>query len=134
MDSVSFDNIDQEILDRRLAAREMIARPRTGDFVRFGHGDIERLSHDWQDAFQTSPIRAGAFYLHDHGEGSFSGSLNPLIPADSLSLTDEKRDGEFWFFHHGHAGAGRGVRFTVPCRVYETSAKYDGFLSAGCKA
>jgi len=69
--------------------------------------------------------------LHDHGEASFSGILNPSISADSLSLTDEKEHGEFWFFHHGSAGAGRGVRFTVPCRVYETTAAYNGFLSIG---
>lgn len=134
MESVSFDAIDQEILDKRLAARELIDRPRTGDFVRFPTGEIERFSHDWEDAFQTSPIHAGSFYLHDHGQGSFSGSLNPAIPADSLSLTDEKKDGEFWFFHHGHAGAGRGVRFSIPCRVYETTAKYEGYLSMRCAA
>lgn len=131
MEPVSFDSIDQEILDKRIATRDLIARPRTGDFVRFASGEVERLSHDWQNAFQTSPIRAGSFYLHDHGGSSFSGSLNPLIPADSLSLTDEKMDGEFWFFHHGRPGADRGVRFTVSCRVYETSAKYDGFVTVG---
>ncbi len=129
MDSVSFDAIDQEILERRMAVRELIPRPRTGDYVRFPSGEIERFSHDWDVMFQTSPVRAGAFYLHDHGEASFSGSLNPAIPASSLSLSDEKRDGEFWFFHHGRAGADRGVRFNVPCRVYDTKAKYDGFVS-----
>lgn len=131
MKTFEFDMIDQEILDKRMAARELIDRPRTGDFVRFPSGELERFSHDWEDAFQTSPIHAGSFYLHDHGHGSFSGSLNPAIPSDSLSLTGEKMGGEFWFFHHGSAGAGRGVRFTVPCRVYETSAAYNGFLSAG---
>ncbi len=69
MESVSFDAIDQAILDKRLGARELIDRPRTGDFVRFPTGEIERFSHDWGDALQTSPIRAGSFYLHDHGQG-----------------------------------------------------------------
>lgn len=131
MDSVSFDARDQEILEKRMVARELIAGPRNGDYVRFPSGEIERFSHNWGDALQTSPVRAGSFYLHDHGEGSFSGSLNPAIPASSLSLSDEKMEGGFWFFHHGQAGAGRGVRFKVPCRVYDTKATYGGFVRAG---
>lgn len=124
MEAVFFDDIDQAILEKRMAERDLIAGPRTGDYVRFPTGEIERFSHDWDDALQTSPIRAGSFYLHSHGEASFSGSLNPAIPASSLSLSDENMNGEFWFFHHGSAGADRGVRFKVPCRVYDTKAAY----------
>lgn len=124
-----FDSIDEAILGNRMYARDNIQRPRMGDFVRFPNGEIERLSHDWDADFQTSPIWAGSFFLHSHGNGGFSGGLNPAIPADSLSLLEEVMEGKFWFFHHNMAGAGRGVYFTAACRVYATSAEYKGFLT-----
>lgn len=126
---MQFDSKDQEILDQRMSARQLISRPRIGDYVRFSTGQVERFSDDGGDAFQTSP--GGSFYLCGSGNASFSGGLNPSIPMDSLSLTDEENEGRFWFFHHGSAGAHRGVYFSVPCRVYDTSAPYNGYLTKG---
>lgn len=129
MSYYEFDEIDQKILEECVAARDKIDRPRIGDFVRFPTGQLERFSYDCGDRLQTSPIRAGSFYLGRDGLASFSGSLNPPIPLDSVRLTDETLQGEFWFFHHNQVGAGRGVGFSIPCRVYSTTAAYDGFLS-----
>jgi hypothetical protein len=124
---MKFDTRDQDILDNIMIAREKITRPRIGDYVRFLNGKIERFSHDWDDSLQTSPC--GSFFLYSGGNASFSGGLNPAIPVESLTLTEEIKDGEHWFFHHNSAGAGRGVYFKIPCRVYSTTAEYPGFLS-----
>lgn len=121
-----FDDIDEQIKLARIAARDRIERPRIGDYVRFPTGQLERLSHDWGDEFQTSP--SGSIYLHEKGLGSFSGGLNPSTPLDKMKLTNKHLPGNFWFFHHDCAGAGRGVYFHIPCRVYFTTADYTGFL------
>lgn len=129
MEHIKFDAKDQAFLEQVLTKRENIMKPRNGDYVRFPTGEIERVSHNWGDAFQTSPVWAGSFYLGGHGDASFSGGLNPSIPFDSLTLGDEIMSGEFWFFHHNSPGAGRGVYFKIPCRVYNTTAEYQGFLT-----
>jgi 3'-phosphoadenosine 5'-phosphosulfate sulfotransferase (PAPS reductase)/FAD synthetase len=112
-----------------VVAREQIARPRIGDYVRFQTGELERFSHDWDEGLQTSPVWAGSHYLCSHGNASFSGGLNPSIRIESLTLTEESASGDFWFFHHNMAGAGRGIRFSIPCRVYVTTSEYQGFLT-----
>lgn len=124
--SFSFDDKDQEILDRRMQNRNAFSRPLVGDYVIFPTGEVERFAHDWDTALQTAP--KGSFFLCENGKASFSGGLNPTIPIESLTLTEEMKDGVFWFFHHNYAGAGRATYVTVPCRVYVTSAPYDGFL------
>jgi hypothetical protein len=123
----SFDDKDQEILDERMKNRELISRPRVGDYVKFSSGEIERLAHDWDEDFQTSPV--GSFFLSHSGNAKFSGGLNPAIPTSSMVLTEETLEGEFWFFHHNSTGAGRSIFVKVPCRVYETTAKYEGFIT-----
>jgi hypothetical protein len=122
------DAKDQEILNNRIEAREQISGPRIGDYVRFPSGELERFSHDWRDSLQTSPPYSGEVYLLASGNGSFSGGLNPSIPVESLTLTEEFLPGKFWFFHHNTPGAGRGVYFSIPCRVYSTTTIYNGFL------
>lgn len=129
MDDHQFDATDQALLAKLTLAREQIARPRIGDYVRFSTGELERFSHDWDVGLQTSPVWAGSYYLCSHGNASFSGGLNPPIPFESLTLAEEVMDGDFWFFHHNMAGAGRGVSFSIPCRVYSTTSKYGGFLT-----
>jgi len=125
---IEFDEIDQDILGQRTALRDGIEGPRIGDYVRFATGEIERFSHDFGEVLQTSP--RGSFYLSGCGNASLScGSLNPPIPASTIKLTEEKMDGAFWFFHHGSVGPHRRVNCTAPCRVYQTSTPYDGFVT-----
>ena len=52
---------------------------------------------------------------------SFSGSLFSGVPGETLMLTNEKRNGDVWFFHHGFAGADCGVHAVVEFRVYTCS-------------
>lgn len=120
------DRIDQSIRADRLAKRNRIQRPTVGDFICFASGETERFSYDMEHSMQTTP--GGAFYIGESGQASFSGSLNPPVPTESLTLTSQVKEGTFWFFHHGSPGAGRRVDITLPCRVYSCSAPYRGFV------
>lgn len=121
------DARDQDILARCFAARQKLTEPCMGDFVLFPTGELERFSNNWGDRLQTSP--RGGFYLDRSGHGSLScGALNPSTPKDLLMRTDARLPGDFWFFHNDIAGAGRGVYFKIPCRVFITTAQYTGFL------
>ena len=74
------DARDYELAQAAFTNRESIDKPRIGDYVSFATGELERLSHDWDDGFQTSPT--GAFFLSASGRGSLScGGLNPLVLA-----------------------------------------------------
>ena len=123
------DARDYELAQAAFTNRESIDKPRIGDYVSFATGELERLSHDWDDGFQTSPT--GAFFLSASGRGSLScGGLNPLVPLKALEMTHATLPGDFWFFHHGQAGAGRGVHFQIVCRVYKATTAYSGFLGS----
>jgi hypothetical protein len=120
-----FDHHDAEILEERVTKLNKRSGPRVGDFVRFPNGTVHRFSYIW-DFEDGSDILAqtaddGSFYLTECGGVSFSGSLYRGVPGESLTRTDEKRNGEVWFFHHNSAGAGCGVHAFVEFRVYETS-------------
>lgn len=124
---MDLDEKDTEILKEIMIVREQIVLPRIGDYVLFPTGELERFSYYGGDGLQTSP--GGSFYLFRNGQASFSGGLNPTTPLDKLTLTDKSLMGTYWFFHHGLAGADRGVYFDISCRVYTTTAEYKGFLS-----
>lgn len=123
--SPQFDHRDAEILKERVARLNTREGARVGDFVRFPDGTVRRFSYIWdfEDGSDLSLQTAGggSFYLGECGV-SFSGSLYQGIPGKSLTLTNEKRNGDVWFFHHGFAGADCGVSAVVEFRVYETNA------------
>ena len=120
-----FDAIDEEIKNSRFAERELIEGPRMGDYILFPTGELERFSHDWGESLQTSP--SGSFHLQGSGHLT-CGGLNPATPLCNIKPTMATLPGLFWFFHHGRAGAGRAVHCSIPCRVFSTSATYEGFL------
>jgi hypothetical protein len=114
-----FDEKDAEIARDRLAIWNARQGPRVGDWVDMLDGTQRRFTHHWGDSIQTTcgNVESGSFYFY--GESmSFSGSLDPAIPINRLQDTGEIRHGRAWFFHHSQSGAGRGVYFTVPCRVF----------------
>lgn len=92
-------------------------KPRVGDFVRMPNGMLRRCAHAWDDGMQTSD--GGSFSITKTGQASMSGSLYPSQLWEYFHDTGETKKGRFWFFSHGIAGAGRGVDFFLPCRVYE---------------
>lgn len=118
------DERDTAILARRTAMLDADTDLRVGDFVRFADGTLRRVSHIWRDeqdrpeSVQTS--NGGTYYLGD-GYVSMSGGLYRGVPASTLSLTAESRDGWVWFFHHDWTRAHNGVDVMVPFRVYECS-------------
>ncbi|ADV02159.1 MULTISPECIES: hypothetical protein [Comamonadaceae] len=121
------DSIDQEMLRISIEMRDTLEGPRMGDFVLFPNGELERFSYDWGNDIQTSP--GGSFFLGKAGHASLScGGLHPPVSKQSLEITSAALPGAFWFFHHGTAGAGRGVECEAPCRVYKSSAAYQGYL------
>lgn len=91
-------------------------KPRVGDFVIMPNGTKRRCSHAWDDGMQTSD--GGSYYVSTSGGASMSGSLYPSQLWEYFKDTGEVEPGRFWFFSHGLAGAGRGVDFYMPCRVY----------------
>lgn len=91
-------------------------RPRVGDFVIMPDGTKQRCAHAWDDGMQT--CFGGSFSITKSGRASMSGGLNPSRLWEYFKDTGEIEPGRFWFFSHGLAGAGRGVDFYLPCRVY----------------
>lgn len=123
--------IDQDLVRQRQSLRDSQPGPRLGDYVLFPTGQLERvclqLAH--QRALQTAP--SASFYLYRSGTADASGTFHPAIPEDSLERLPAELEGEFWLFHEDQVGAGRGVTFSLPCRVFTTSAVYCGFSVEG---
>lgn len=114
------DQRDRLLLAQRRDALERNEGPRVGDYVDFADGVQRRISHIWGEGWdrpgaQTSD--GGSFYLGD-GYVSFSGGLHPLVPFTTLTLTEERRAGAVWFFHHDYATAHNGIGAVIPFRVY----------------
>lgn len=122
-----FDERDAAILKERMAALDLIAGPRVGDFVRFADGVELRISYVWDNSFQTS--RDGDGWYLSMGHLSFSGTLFPSVPLKDLTRTEETREGRIWFFHHGYAAAHCGVWATAAFRLYTHPGNNPGWDS-----
>ena len=117
-DNGHLDDRNAAIAAETIAAREQITgKPRVGDFVRMPNGTLERCASAWDHGMQT--CFGGSFYIGKSGLASMSGSLNASQLWEYFQPTEETKPGRFWFFSHGLAGAGRGVDFWMPCRVYK---------------
>jgi hypothetical protein len=116
----TFDQTDAKLLAKREVLFNKNQGPRVGDYVIFPDQHVERISHDWGDKMQTTGGQFGQnFYLGRQGEASQSGGSNPGIPKAELTNTGKKMSGSMWFFHHDRAGAGRGIEFSIDCRVFQ---------------
>lgn len=133
------DDRDQAIVDERMAAVDAITGPRVGDYVLFADGTERRISYSWPagDSWpagvQTSEVGAGRWYLGKFGL-SFSGSLHPGVSIETLTETDETRDGAAWIFHHDSRRAHNGVDFKATFRVYRCELAADEAADAFAKA
>ena len=103
----------------RMIEAAKYAWPLVGDVVIWPNGETRRVSHDWDDSFQTCREGSGSFYVHPTGRGSFSGAHMDAQLREFFVLTNEVVPGQFWFFSHNVRGAGRGVQCTLPCRVFQ---------------
>ena len=118
------DERDVAIITSRMQALDLVEGVRVGDWLRFADGGEQRVSHvwkddDWQGPVQTTDCRFGASWYLGHGYLSFSGGLLDGVSADTLTLTDERKPGSCWIFHHDYRCAGGGVDAVVPFRVYQ---------------
>lgn len=111
---------DAAMVAERMATLDAIEGIRVGDWVRFADGTMRRVSHHWGEEYGVQTSDGGSFYLGD-GYVSFSGSLHPTVPLDSLTPTDEMADGWVWVFHHDMHRAHNGVDVLVPFRVFTCS-------------
>lgn len=121
------DDKDRAMIAERTAAFDKREGYRVGDFVIFADDITRRISHIWPgegtpDNIQTS-VPGASFYLGDGYVDMGSGSLFAPFPADTLTLTDETREGGVWMFHHGHAMAHNGVNFAIPFRVFRSAVE-----------
>lgn len=119
-----FDERDAEILAERVEAFNERQGPRVGDYVRFADDVTRRISYVWRDehetVFNVQTSNGGTYYL-GKGYVSMSGSLFGGVKPDTLTLTDETRDGEVWFFHHDFHTAHNGVDTVTAFRVFTCS-------------
>ena len=109
-------------LARRLASFDKRAGARVGDFIRLPDihpklGQWTRITHDHGDLLQTGGGAGGSYYL-GNGYLSYSGGLDHGVTPDCLLATDQTKEGSVWFFDGEMSGAGRGVDFTAPMRVF----------------
>ena len=123
----NLDAKDAALYQARLTDWGAIDGPRVGDFVEMLDGTLRRFTHDWGESIQTTvgdrhPCAGDQSFYWGGDYMSFSGSLDPAIPKLSLELTEQKRDGWAWFFHHDEMRAHNGVSVAVPCRVYREVA------------
>lgn len=120
-----FDEKDEILRKNKLEQWEKISGARVGDFIRMKDGSLQRFTYDWGDGLQTTgcDIKDHPYYGSFYFGGtyvSYSGALDPTIPnAQIQRIENEELQGWFWFFHHNFSGAGRGVDFKLPCRVFE---------------
>jgi hypothetical protein len=121
---MNIDPQDTKILKSREKAFKAIKEPKPGDFIHFADGTLKRIAHVWTDengkAESIQPTAyAGdiSFYLGT-GYMSYSGSLNPGIPAEKFTRTKKSLPGQCWIFHHDYAGAGRGINVKIMCPVW----------------
>lgn len=124
----SLDDKDRAILANAIACREERRGPRMGDYVLFPTGEVERISHIFDNHVQTSP--SGSFAMCSEGFMEFSGGLNPGVSKASLTLVLADIPGLAWIFHHGVVGPHRRVDVQIPCRAFLTTEPYKGFLGA----
>ena len=118
----TFDEKDQEILAVRAADLAALTITTPGDWIDFADGESRRIGYIHRDQNEhIQPAKAGSFYLGFKGWVDVSGHFRSIIEAKTLTLTDEKREGAFWFFHHGEVKAGGRVDCTALCRVWKCS-------------
>lgn len=132
------DDRDREILKHREELYNAKPGPRVGDWLRLDNGEYRRFTYDWghcdtepgeDHGLQTTCVdgESGSFHLGGlTGDTraevdayiSYSGSLNPGVKRSAMVDTGETKLGRVWFFHHNFPGAGNGVEFEIPFRVF----------------
>lgn len=132
---------NEQLLTGRLAAFNARPGARVGDYLQLPKLypkllAFTRLTHDWGDQLQTGGTPGGGYYFTNNGFLSYSGGLDPGVKrADIIETQVDEKPGSVWFFDGDISGAGRGVYFTVPMRVFclrEEVKSLDGIGELRC--
>jgi hypothetical protein len=120
------DQLNHEIVSRRLIQFDARSKsPRQGDYVDFADGISRRVSHvydeEWGEEYAGVQTSDGGSWYFGGAFCSFSGALYGVAKMNTLTLTDEKRLGLVWIFHHDWHTAGGAVNVNIPFRVYKCS-------------
>lgn len=119
----SLDPKNLEILRVCVQNRAQLIGPRVGDWVVHPDGKESRITHVYNCGgkwlFQDGGDACGRYHIFRSGTEDYSGSLGYPLPLGQLRDTGNTKSGSVWFFHHGIAGAGRGVEFEIQERVFE---------------
>ncbi len=116
LESEYVGNRNEQILNERIKAYNKLKWARIGDYLYY-KGEYVRFTHDWGDSLQTSEGE-GSFYL-GKGYVSYSGSLNTGLSKELIQYAGKRKLGRVWFFDSDVWGAGRGVNFEIPFRVFK---------------
>ncbi|MCS3610978.1 hypothetical protein [Salinibacter ruber] len=128
---VEFDEEDAQTLEDRTDARNDHDGPLAGDLLLLPNGETRRIAarHNAggdRDRVQPTTSTCGSsFFLCETGRASYSGGLDLAISTGALKRTGRTKRANFWFFHHGFPGAGRGVYFNVEVPVWYVTAGAD---------
>lgn len=116
---------NKEILEQRTITFNQRHGPRVGDFCIHPDGRLDRITHIWDlsdlpeyddDSIQTGG--AGGSYYFGDGYCSYSGGLNPGIPAKRFEQLNNTKKGFVWFFSEDHHHAHNGVHYYVDFRIF----------------
>lgn len=123
---VPTDNSHLDEIDAAIVAQMKLewiersyGRPSVGDFVQFADGSFKRCCNEVSAGQQVTTALEHSYFAGRLGSVNYSGGLESDIPWDQIiEKKGERIPGRFWFFHHNRSGAGRGVDFYMPCRVF----------------
>lgn len=122
-DAITSAKENLSLFEERLEAFEVNGGPRVGEWIIGFDGTMTRFTHAWEDGIQTGGGQ-GSFYLCSSSL-SYSGGLDSSVPYDLVELTEERKMGQCWIFHHGCSGAHRSVYYNHPFRVWKTKTIAD---------
>jgi hypothetical protein len=108
--------VNLSILAEREKQFNQVAGPRVGDYLLMPYGLYTRFTHAWDETIQTGG-GSGSFFFGS-GYCSYSGGLDSGVSYTDLIETTETKKGAIWFFDKNISGAGRGVYFEIPFRVF----------------
>ena len=136
-DNRHLDPVNLKLLSERLKRFNRVRGPRVGDFIHLPRtnprqGEWTRITHDWGDTLQTGGMEGSYHFPGNYL--SYSGGLDSGVDHADLVPTTETKPGSCWIFDRDISGAGRGVNFIIPCRVFtlRPGARLDGLGELSC--
>ncbi len=120
-------NKNLEIFKRRENLYNQIKTPRLGDYVIHTNGNIDRITHVWNDGYQTGGSQNNAYYL-GNSYMEYSGSLDHSIDKNLFELTNYQLSGKVWFFKDNEAKAHNGIYFDMMFRVYKIKGEKTNYI------